>query len=67
MTCFRTSTAVPTDNLDLVSAGRLENALNAYQGAFLVLSHDESSSPIGVNRRLRLADGTLTEAGAPEV
>ncbi|MER7580600.1 ribosomal protection-like ABC-F family protein [Kitasatospora sp. NPDC097691] len=58
----------PTNNLDLVGVGQLESALNAYQGAFLVVSHDERFlAEIGVNRRLRLADGTLQEAGAPAV
>jgi ATPase subunit of ABC transporter with duplicated ATPase domains len=58
----------PTNNLDLVSAGQLESALNSYQGAFLVVSHDERFlTAIGVNRWLRLAGGTLTETGAPEV
>ncbi|MFI8454684.1 ribosomal protection-like ABC-F family protein [Kitasatospora sp. NPDC085464] len=58
----------PTNNLDLVSAGQLESALNAYRGAFLVVSHDERFlTKIGVNRRLRLADGTLQETGAPAV
>ncbi|MFF9049374.1 ABC-F family ATP-binding cassette domain-containing protein [Streptomyces parvulus] len=58
----------PTNNLDLVSAGQLESALNSYQGAFLVVSHDERFlREIGVGRRLRLADGTLTEAGDPAV
>ncbi|MFF5499852.1 ribosomal protection-like ABC-F family protein [Streptomyces aquilus] len=58
----------PTNNLDLVSAGQLENALNSYQGAFMVVSHDERFlAEIGVNRWLRLADGTLKEMGAPEV
>ncbi|MFF7953367.1 ABC-F family ATP-binding cassette domain-containing protein [Streptomyces griseorubiginosus] len=58
----------PTNNLDLVSAGQLEGALNSYQGAFMVVSHDERFlAEIGVNRRLRLADGNLTETGAPEV
>jgi ATPase subunit of ABC transporter with duplicated ATPase domains len=58
----------PTNNLDLVSAGQLESALNSYQGAFMVISHDERFlAEIGVNRRLRLADGTLTEPGVPEV
>ncbi|MFF7768941.1 ribosomal protection-like ABC-F family protein [Streptomyces massasporeus] len=58
----------PTNNLDLVSAGQLGGALNSYQGAFIVISHDERFlAEIGVNRRLRLADGTLTETGVPEV
>jgi ATPase subunit of ABC transporter with duplicated ATPase domains len=58
----------PTNNLDLVSAGQLESALNSYQGAFVVVSHDERFlTGIGVNRWLRLADGALTEAGAPAV
>ncbi|MER6066806.1 ribosomal protection-like ABC-F family protein [Streptomyces sp. NPDC001792] len=58
----------PTNNLDLVSAGQLESALNSYQGAFMVVSHDERFlAEIGVNRWLRLADGTLKETGAPEV
>ncbi|MGQ4387665.1 ribosomal protection-like ABC-F family protein [Streptomyces sp. SAS_270] len=58
----------PTNNLDLVSAGQLESALNSYQGAFMVVSHDERFlAEIGVNRWLRLADGTLKETGAPAV
>jgi ATPase subunit of ABC transporter with duplicated ATPase domains len=57
----------PTNNLDLVSVGQLESALAAYEGAFVVVSHDESFLvEIGVNRRLRLADGELREAGAPD-
>ncbi|TDC76936.1 ABC-F family ATP-binding cassette domain-containing protein [Streptomyces hainanensis] len=57
----------PTNNLDLVSAGQLESALNSYQGAFVVVSHDERFlREIGVNRWLRLADGVLGETGAPE-
>ncbi|QHC23180.1 ribosomal protection-like ABC-F family protein [Streptomyces sp. GS7] len=58
----------PTNNLDLVSAGQLESALNSYQGAFVVVSHDERFlHEIRVNRWLRLTDGELTETGAPEV
>ncbi|MFJ5035993.1 ribosomal protection-like ABC-F family protein [Streptomyces sp. NPDC088560] len=58
----------PTNNLDLVSAGQLESALNSYQGAFMVVSHDERFlAEIGVNRWLRLADGALKETGAPGV
>jgi ATPase subunit of ABC transporter with duplicated ATPase domains len=30
----------PTNNLDLVSIGQLESALNAYRGAFVAVSHD---------------------------
>ncbi|GAB2892453.1 ABC-F family ATP-binding cassette domain-containing protein [Streptomyces mayteni] len=57
----------PTNNLDLVSVGQLESALNSYQGAFLVVSHDERFlREIGVHRWLRLADGELAETGAPE-
>ncbi|MGI8305596.1 ribosomal protection-like ABC-F family protein [Saccharopolyspora hattusasensis] len=56
----------PTNNLDLVSVGQLESALNAYEGAFVVVSHDERFlANIGVNRWLRLADGSLVETGAP--
>ncbi|MFD9902687.1 ribosomal protection-like ABC-F family protein [Streptomyces sp. NPDC059063] len=58
----------PTNNLDLVSAAQLEGALNSYQGAFMVISHDERFlAEIGVNRWLRLADGALKETGAPAV
>ncbi|MCW2685639.1 MAG: ATPase component of transporter with duplicated ATPase domain [Mycobacterium sp.] len=50
----------PTNNLDLVSVGQLESALNAYRGAFVVVSHDERFlNEIGVDRRLRLAEGGL--------
>ncbi|WP_037570170.1 ribosomal protection-like ABC-F family protein [Phaeacidiphilus oryzae] len=56
----------PTNNLDLVSAGQLEGALDSYQGAFVVVSHDERFlAGIGVDRWLRLTDGVLEEAGAP--
>jgi ATPase subunit of ABC transporter with duplicated ATPase domains len=50
----------PTNNLDLVSVGQLDAALNAYRGAFVVVSHDETFlDAIGVQRRLLLADGRL--------
>ncbi|MZD07749.1 ATP-binding cassette domain-containing protein [Streptomyces sp. SID5785] len=56
----------PTNNLDLVSAGQLESALASYQGAFVVVSHDERFlAEIGVGRRLRLSGGVLAEASAP--
>ena len=50
----------PTNNLDLVSAGQLEAALNAYEGAFVVVSHDERFlAEIGVDGWLRLSEGRL--------
>ena len=50
----------PTNNLDLVSVGQLEAALNAYRGAFVVVSHDERFlAQIGVQRTLRLSGGRL--------
>ncbi|MEV5752623.1 ribosomal protection-like ABC-F family protein [Actinoallomurus sp. NPDC052308] len=56
----------PTNNLDLVSVGQLESALNAYEGAFVVVSHDERFlAEIGVSRWLRLSEGRLLETGAP--
>jgi len=52
----------PTNNLDLVSVEQLTSALNAYQGAFVVVSHDDRFlSDIGVTRRLTLGKGALTE------
>ncbi|GGK65416.1 ABC transporter ATP-binding protein [Sphaerisporangium melleum] len=57
----------PTNNLDLVSVGQLESALSAYEGAFVVVSHDERFlAEIKVDRWLRLADGRLLETAAPE-
>ena len=55
----------PTNNLDLVSVGQLESALNAYQGAFVVVSHDERFlAAIGIDRWLRLDGGELKVTGA---
>ncbi|MFI6177629.1 ABC-F family ATP-binding cassette domain-containing protein [Nonomuraea sp. NPDC051191] len=54
----------PTNNLDLVSVGQLESALGAYEGAFVVVSHDERFlAEIGVDRRLELSGGRLLEGG----
>ena len=53
----------PTNNLDLMSVEQLTSALNAYQGAFVVVSHDDRFlTDIGVTRWLDLADGVLTES-----
>ncbi len=54
----------PTNNLDLVSVEQLTSAMKAYQGAFVVVSHDDRFlADIGVTRWLRLAAGALTETG----
>ena len=57
----------PTNNLDLVSVGQLESALNSYRGALLVVSHDERFlAAINVGRWLRLTEGRLVETGPPD-
>lgn len=51
----------PTNNLDLASVEQLIGALNAYQGAFVVVSHDQRFlAEIGVARWLMLAGGRLS-------
>ncbi|MEV7966964.1 ATP-binding cassette domain-containing protein [Sphaerisporangium sp. NPDC088356] len=56
----------PTNNLDLVSVAQLEGALQSYEGAFVVVSHDERFlAEIGVDRWLRLSEGRLFETSAP--
>ncbi|MCT7656974.1 ABC-F family ATP-binding cassette domain-containing protein [Mycobacterium deserti] len=55
----------PTNNLDLVSVGQLQSALNAYEGAFIVVSHDERFlADIGIERLLRLSAGHLIAANS---
>ncbi|GII57858.1 ABC transporter ATP-binding protein [Planotetraspora thailandica] len=57
----------PTNNLDLVSVAQLEGALQSYEGAFVVVSHDERFlREIGVDRWLRLSEGRLLETAAPD-
>jgi ATPase subunit of ABC transporter with duplicated ATPase domains len=52
----------PTNNLDLASVAQLEKSLNAYEGALVVVSHDETFlGAIGLTRRLQLAEGVLRE------
>src|SRR5690606_34795912 len=47
----------PTNHLDLDSIEAIEAGLTAYDGALLVVSHDESFlANIGMDRRLDLAD-----------
>ncbi|WP_067893581.1 ABC-F family ATP-binding cassette domain-containing protein [Nocardia vaccinii] len=57
----------PTNNLDLVGIGQLESALEAYRGAFVVVSHDERFlTEVRVQRWLCLAEGRLSQVAAPE-
>ncbi|WP_297508883.1 ABC-F family ATP-binding cassette domain-containing protein [uncultured Caulobacter sp.] len=48
----------PTNHLDLASIQAVEAALSGYDGALLVVSHDEDFlAAIGVERRIRLGGG----------
>ncbi|MFG2829363.1 ABC-F family ATP-binding cassette domain-containing protein [Streptomyces sp. NPDC048434] len=52
----------PTNNLDLASVHRLVTALESYEGALLVVSHDLTFlRDIGITRWLALEDGELTD------
>jgi ATPase subunit of ABC transporter with duplicated ATPase domains len=54
----------PTNHLDLDSIAAVEVGLAAYDGALLVVSHDEAFlAAIGIERRLELAGGRLVEGG----
>ncbi|MFJ8826779.1 ABC-F family ATP-binding cassette domain-containing protein [Streptomyces sp. NPDC102467] len=55
----------PTNNLDLASTRQLTSALESYEGALIVASHDlPFLASIGVTRWL-LLDGTLRDTTAP--
>ena len=52
----------PTNHLDLPAIEQLESALAAYEGTFLLVTHDRRMlSAIAVNRRLVVVDGQVTE------
>ncbi|MFI1306225.1 ABC-F family ATP-binding cassette domain-containing protein [Streptomyces sioyaensis] len=51
----------PTNNLDIASVRRLVTALESYEGALVVVSHDLTFlREIGITRWLALEDGELT-------
>jgi ATPase subunit of ABC transporter with duplicated ATPase domains len=52
----------PTNNLDMASVRQLTTALESYEGALIVASHDlPFLESIGITRRLLLEDGELKE------
>jgi ATPase subunit of ABC transporter with duplicated ATPase domains len=52
----------PTNNLDLASVRQLTTALESYEGALIVVSHDMPFlDSIGITRHLLLEDGELKE------
>lgn len=57
----------PTNNLDLASVAQLQQALGAFQGALIVVSHDvEFLRAVGVSRWMLLRrGGGLSEVDAP--
>ncbi|TGZ13937.1 ABC transporter [Streptomyces sp. S816] len=58
----------PTNNLDLASVRQLTSALDSYEGALLVASHDlPFLESIGITRWLLTADGELREITPEEV
>jgi ATPase subunit of ABC transporter with duplicated ATPase domains len=55
----------PTNHLDLAAIEQLESALAAYEGTFLLVTHDRRMlSAVAVNRRLVVAGGQVTELPA---
>jgi ATPase subunit of ABC transporter with duplicated ATPase domains len=50
----------PTNHLDLPSIERLEDALAAYPGAIVLVSHDERFAARCTTQTWQLADGRVT-------
>ncbi|MFD8721014.1 ABC-F family ATP-binding cassette domain-containing protein [Streptomyces sp. NPDC059629] len=58
----------PTNNLDMASVRQLTSALESYEGALIVASHDlPFLESIGITRWLLMADGELTGTTPQEV
>ncbi|MFF8828406.1 ABC-F family ATP-binding cassette domain-containing protein [Streptomyces sp. NPDC015131] len=58
----------PTNNLDMASVRKLTAALDAYEGALIVASHDVPFlESLGITRWLLLEDGELRPTSAEEV
>ncbi|MFJ3669892.1 ABC-F family ATP-binding cassette domain-containing protein [Streptomyces sp. NPDC090106] len=58
----------PTNNLDLASVRQLTSALESYEGALVVASHDlPFLESIGITRWLLMEDGALRETDAEAV
>jgi ATPase subunit of ABC transporter with duplicated ATPase domains len=52
----------PANHLDLESVSAVENALCAYEGALIAISHDETFlGNIGINRRIALEAGKIRD------
>ena len=57
----------PSNNLDLATVAHLEQALRAYEGALVVVSHDETFlRAIGITRWLLLGPSGLREDDRPD-
>ena len=53
----------PTNHLDLAAIEQLEQALEAYEGTLLLVTHDRRMlETVQLTRQWRVADGLVTEA-----
>jgi len=52
----------PTNHLDIRSIEAIENMLSGYQGAMIVISHDQQFlNNINVNRKITIPNGEVDE------
>jgi ATPase subunit of ABC transporter with duplicated ATPase domains len=55
----------PTNHLDLPAIEQLEQALDAFSGTVLLVTHDRALlTRVRLTRTFELVDGTLTERGS---